>query len=68
MANFTLADDGTLDTVVQCNRCGEQERYDSASLIPEVDEDGEDITDEKANEYRIRAALQWAEQDHECEV
>lgn len=28
---FTLLDDGTLDTVVRCDRCGREERYSDSS-------------------------------------
>ena len=49
---FQLVDDGTLDTVVRCMDCGDEERYSI-----EADD----------NESRIEAALFMAAKDHECE-
>ena len=62
---FRLVDDRTLDTVVQCSECGGQERFEDsgASLLPEVD------IQMAATMCRLRVenAVEWAEQDHECE-
>lgn len=55
---FTLVDDGTLDTVLRCDKCGQEERF--------VLEDGEDLP-EIDDDERIAVALEWAKQYHECE-
>lgn len=49
---FKLVDDGTLDTVVRCVDCGDEERYNI-----EADD----------NVSRVEAALELAREDHECE-
>lgn len=53
---FELTDDGTLDTVLLCNQCGEQLRYTFGG----VDEDGP-----------YEAFVEWCKEDaeevHECE-
>ena len=71
---FTLIDDGTMDTVVQCDKCGNAERFDSAALIGTMT-DGDSIESilshlpsdiAELNERRVATAIEWAEQDHEC--
>lgn len=47
---FTLVDDA-LDTVVQCNRCGQQKRFN---------------LDVITSTQRVTTALRWAEEEHEC--
>ena len=49
---FHIVDDGTLDTVVRCDDCGGEERFN----IEGFDDD----------EDRIDAALFMADEDHEC--
>ena len=71
---FTLIDDGTLDTVVECGDCGQTERFDSASLLEWVEEDNmldpslEAIRAhlKKRNDMRVEAALTLAADNHEC--
>ena len=53
---FHLSDDGTLDTVVTCDRCGQDERYTFQG-------DG----DETYDEY-VTYALEDAAIDHECKA
>lgn len=53
---FVLIDDGTLDTVVQCETCGGQVRFDSTALVFEWGEDG-----------RIDGAMLRADTEHDCE-
>ena len=50
---FQLVDDGTLDTVVRCMNCGDEERFN----IEGFDDD----------DSRVEAALELAREDHECE-
>ena len=61
---FTLVDDGTLDTVVQCSECGGQERCEDsgASLLPEVDI----LMAATMCRLRVENAIEWANQDHVC--
>jgi RNase P subunit RPR2 len=61
---FTIIDDGTLDTVVSCDDCGEQQRFNSDEL-PECDLNGAHVT---CYDDRIEQALEWAGDMHEdCE-
>jgi len=53
---FTLSDDGTMDTVVTCSECGQDERYTFQG-------DG----DETYDEY-VTYALEDAAIDHECKA
>lgn len=55
--SFTLVDDGTLDTVFQCDYCGAEERTNP--------EPGSDF-DEGDNDARLAVALEWIEDSHEC--
>lgn len=60
---FTLIDDGTLDTVVVCDDCDKEMRFDSAVLL-----EGVYTTDkDKLEDARITNALELAEYEHECE-
>lgn len=52
---FSLIDDGTLDTVIRCNKCGEWIRYDSEYLETY---DGSE---------RENWALSVVEDDHQCD-
>jgi hypothetical protein len=45
MASWNLLDDGTLDTVVQCCKCGKTERFDTHSLWEIVDGWAVEISD-----------------------
>ena len=51
---FKVMDDGTLDTVLQCEECGEELRFPETSDIPEED--------------RIPYCLDLATETHECEA
>lgn len=62
--SFSLCDDGTLDTVLECDACGEDMRYDSTSLLDGFDGiEGSDA----ATTYRHDAAHALAEAEHECD-
>lgn len=63
MATFTLIDDGSLDTVVACDNCGEEIRFTSATLLEGVRSTNEKVLDEA----RIENALALAEDEHKCE-
>lgn len=52
MNNLTLLDDGTLDTVFECSKCGEDIRFSGESI--ERDEDG----------YMTDDGLAYAEESH----
>ena len=58
-----LGDDGTLDTVVYCDECGEEARY-HCELGP-----GEDAPedDEKAYAEFVNWAIEDFAAEHECE-
>ena len=62
---FYLTDDGTMDTVVCCENCGQEERYnyDGGAFADEDD----DIDDETAYDEFIAYALEDAEDTHECD-
>ena len=62
---FTLADDGTLDTVVECESCGRQVRYSYAAHCDDGRKSAED--DEFAYDRFVEWALGDAAEDHECE-
>ena len=53
---FSLIDDGTLDTVLRCNACGQEERFNPEPANSEGFEEGE----------REAAALEMAQEEHEC--
>ncbi len=57
-----LSDDGTLDTVLICDECGEELRY---NYDPE-DADQEYLTPECAYDMFVAWAIEDAQQDHEC--
>lgn len=59
---FTLADDGTLDTVVRCALCGAEVRY---NYDPCDDPDDRELTDEY--DVFITECLEDADADHVCE-
>lgn len=61
---FILTDDGTLDTVLRCEDCGEEVRY---HYDPETDDypAGDDATD--AYKTFVKWAIEDAESEHECE-
>ena len=55
--SFYLVDDGTMDTVVECNHCGEQARYNY---------DGGDVSEDEGP-HSYDAFVEWAEEDAEAE-
>jgi len=57
--SFSIVDDGTLDTVLKCDNCGEELRYN-------IDLSDVEIETEDSNEHRIQRALDLAESEHEC--
>ena len=61
---FYLTDDGTMDTVVRCENCGQELRYNYASG-PFADEDYY-TDDETAYDEFIAYALYDAELEHSC--
>ena len=63
MADFYLVDDGTLDTVVECEECAAQLRYSFESW------DEGALDDDDADDYDafIDWCLEDASNDHECE-
>ena len=63
-AMIRLSDDGTMDTVLKCDECGEEMRYN-------FDTHNEDCTDESGacgcyDEF-VDWAIEDAEYEHECE-
>ncbi len=58
---FSLADDGTMDTVISCDDCGAELRY---NFDPGPDEaDGEEAYD-----AFVAWCIEDAESEHECET
>ena len=60
---FRLGDDGTMDTVVVCEECGEEVR---GTYMPDGDPT-DTRTDEQAYDDFVAWLLKDAEADHECE-
>lgn len=62
---FSLSDDGTLDTVLTCDVCGQDERY---TFVPDVaySPDPAPPGPELAYDAFVAWALEDAEQLHEC--
>lgn len=59
---FTLIDDATIDTCVMCDTCKRVERFESSSLIDDVDDNDNDIIDD----VRTRRAIAIARNEHAC--
>ncbi len=55
-----LTDDGTMDTVIMCDDCGEEMRYN-----PDPEEVGAASRDER-HDWRVDAAFDMAKEDHDC--
>ena len=71
---FTLIHDGTRDTVVLCNGCGQEERFDSLALLPDdivlSDLTGtlhRAYTTAERNTLRVESAMQQAHREHYCD-
>jgi hypothetical protein len=62
---FSLIDDGTLDTVIECNQCGEWIRYDSWEFVLKGEEEVGRITSQLYDRFKEARddAFDW----HECE-
>jgi hypothetical protein len=58
---FRLGDDGTLDTVIICNSCGEELRYT-------FDPDASEPDGEQAYDDFVTWALEDAADQHDCET
>jgi len=58
---FVLADDGTMDTVIRCEACGREERFNFA-CGPD-DEDGTEYT----YDAFVADCIEQCEADHVCE-
>lgn len=54
---FELTDDGTMDTVIRCSKCGEGIRFTYA-FGPDDDQTYDDFVDE---------CLELAAREHECQ-
>ncbi|KKL66027.1 hypothetical protein LCGC14_2149070 [marine sediment metagenome] len=63
---FTLDDDGTLDTIVTCDECGAQHRYNPDPPLDDHDTNCGDSCE--CSDARIEWALQDAEETHECQT
>lgn len=65
---FYLIDDGTLDTVVKCDGCGEEVRFNYDGMEPVVP--GEDAYSDEELDAHYDAFIKWAiesaSQDHVC--
>lgn len=62
---FHLIDDGTLDTVVECDYCDLQERFDSWALLPD---NADDYTSVELTFMRIAGAIEQATDGHDCPI
>lgn len=62
---FTLVDDGTLDTLLECDECCTQLRYNYGGTEAETF-DGELIAGENGYQEFIDKSIADAEETHEC--
>lgn len=58
-----LTDDGTMDTVLRCDECGEEFRF---TYQPGPEEEDTDQTDEEAYDAYIESCIEEIEAEHEC--
>jgi RNase P subunit RPR2 len=65
---FNLSDDGTLDTVVKCNVCGAELRYNYDGPDMHAVYSAPNADDESDRRYRdfVEWAIEDAEADHVC--
>ena len=67
---FYLIDDGTLDTLVKCDTCDEEIRFDSnglgAAASEGLSDGGTPYTDDELDHMRVKDALEQAETEHTC--
>lgn len=70
---FTLIDDGTKDTVLVCEECNEEQRYNWHQIAEDISimlADEEDYTDlrrfEEYDNY-VDAIIKDANSEHECD-
>ena len=68
MANIVLADDGTLDTVLECLECGEQFRFNFASWADSLEGDKDDANDMEVYDVFVEVCIEDVESEHECET
>jgi hypothetical protein len=61
--DLVITDDGTLDTVVYCQDCNTQMRYNPEPLI---EEEYDSPPTKALDEERQRLALEMARKDHKC--
>ena len=64
MSTFTLGDDGTLDTVIVCDQCGEKFRFNYSNDDP----DNIDMTDEESYDAFVEQCLEDAADVHNCDT
>lgn len=65
MPKFYLSDDGTMDTVVTCEDCGQDARYNWGGECGH--ENGEHPNEGDCYDAFVEWALEDAETEHECE-
>ena len=64
MSTFRLGDDGTTDTVIVCNECGEEFRFNYDPQLPDTS-DSEDDSEDDYNAW-IDECLDDAADEHDC--
>lgn len=65
---FTLGDDGTVDTVIDCRFCEHRERFNFASSCEQVDEEsGSEDDNERAYNDFVAECIAFCIESHECE-
>lgn len=60
---IVLTDDGTLDTVLRCEECGEEFRYNYSAIEHDPDDTR---SDEEAYDDFVKDCIEDAEAEHEC--
>lgn len=60
-----LGDDGTMDTVLVCSKCGEEFRYNFEPSNDPVDDENDDDGPEAYDDF-VKWAISDATEEHEC--
>lgn len=61
-SSFSLIDDGTMDTVIRCDKCGEEIRFTAAECNSDSEEDGDTY------DNFVQWCIEECEDDHVCDT
>jgi hypothetical protein len=69
MARFSLGDDGTMDTVVYCELCGHEDRYNyDGDFMPLDASEPVAVAFHDAYDEFVQECIEQSEDEHECPV